>query len=180
MLLDRPAIDADCVVKVNAIEDIVLSELILAAHAACLANADLRGDVRDIGALEARCRLTNELERVPHLSAAFELAIGKLACIDAADGAAVGIADLREVGAPLHRIRLGPHDRLLARKFATLLFRSIHQLGDALPGIARLLRVDAADAVHGGWIKHVALAVADLAGRAGPRRKIAVARSVDE
>src|SRR2546425_6153449 len=45
---------------------------------------------------------------------------------------------------------------------------------------ARLLRIDATDAVHGRGIEHVAFAVADFVRRAGPGCEVAVARAVDE
>src|SRR6185369_5906593 len=66
-------------------------------------------------------------------------------------------------------VRLRPHDRLLAREAPPHALCFFHQLRDLLPGLARLGGVDAADAVHGGRIEHVALAVADLVRRAGPR-----------
>ena len=91
-----------------------------------------------------------------------------------------GFFDLGEVGPPFDRILLRPHDRLLAGKAAALRLFFLHQLGNQRPSVARLHRIDAVDAEHGRGIEHVALAVPDLVGRAGPGREIAVARSVDE
>ena len=81
-----------------------------------LADADLRRDLDDVGLLEARRAFLDELEHVPALLAAFDLAVRKLARVDAADGRAARVLDLREVGAPLDRVALRPNDRLLARK----------------------------------------------------------------
>src|SRR6266850_3690993 len=166
MLFDRPAVHADAVGEVGAIEHIVLGQLVFAAHAAGLADADLRRDLGDVGALEAGRRLADELEGVPHLPAPLDLAPGELPGVDPAHGGAVGIADLREVGAPFDRVGLRPHDRLLAREAPAFALGLLHQLGDALPGLARLLRIDAADAVHRRRIEHVALAVAYFVRRA--------------
>jgi hypothetical protein len=100
--------------------------------------------------------------------------------VDAADGRAVWILDLREVRAPLDRIALRPHDRLLAREGAAALLGFLHELRHELPGSPRLLRVHAVDAEHRRRVQHVAGAVADLVRHAGPGREIAVAGAVDE
>src|SRR5262249_28798320 len=123
----------------------------------------------------------DELEYIPALATALDLAVAELLGVDAADGGAVGVLDLREVGAPLDRIALRAHDRLLAREAAAgLALGLVHQLRDQLPGASGLGRVDAVDPKHGRGIKHVAGAIADLERGARPSGEIAVAGSVNE
>src|SRR5262249_12076625 len=132
------------------------------------------------GLLEAGGRAADELEGVPALAPALDLAVGELVGVDAAHRAAVGIADLGEVRAPFDRVRLRAHDRLPAREAPATALCFFHQLRNPVPRLARLRRVDAADAVHRRRIEHVALAVADFVRGARPRGEVAVARAVDE
>src|ERR1051325_1490710 len=180
VLLHRPAVHANGVRKIGAVEHIVLGELMHAADAPRLANADLWGDVREVRALEARRRFADELERLPDLPASFDFPPGELLGIDAADRGAIRVTQLCEVGAPFDRIRLRAHDRLLARKAPPRALRFLPALGARLPGLAPPRRINAADAVHGRGIENVALAVAHFVRRPGPAGEIAVARAVDE
>src|SRR6185312_6988473 len=50
--LQRPAVDADAVVKTGAAQHIGFGELVLAVHTPGFANADLRRDVHDVRRLE--------------------------------------------------------------------------------------------------------------------------------
>src|SRR4051812_43952282 len=59
--LDRPAVDADGVGEVDAIEYVVLREHVFAAPPPRLADADLRRDLDDVGVLEARGGAADEL-----------------------------------------------------------------------------------------------------------------------
>src|SRR5687768_1046867 len=178
--LDRPAVDTDGVGEIDAVHDVVLAHHVFAAHAPRLADADLRRDLDDVRALEPGGDALDELEGLPALAAALDLAVGQLLGVDAAYRAAVGIADLGEVGAPLDRVGLRAHDGLLAREAPAAPLGFFHELGNAVPGLAGLVGVDAADAVHGGGKQHAAAAVAYLVGRAAPGGEVAVAGAVDE
>ena len=90
------------------------------------------------GLFESRRDFLDELKDVPALPSPFDLAVAQLVGIDAADGSAVGILDLREIRAPLDRVALRAHDRLLARKLAAFLLGLVHELWNQLPGAARL------------------------------------------
>src|SRR5690606_13293396 len=122
----------------------------------------------------------DELEHVPALAPPFDLAVAQLARVDAADRGAVRVLDLRKVRAPLDRIALRAHDRLLAWKAPARLFGFVHQRRDQLPRAPGPLGVDAVDSEHRRRVQHVARAVADLVRSAGPRTEVAVAGRVDE
>src|SRR4029078_7252238 len=115
MLLDRPALHADRVGEIGAAEDVGFGQRVLAGDEACLADAELRRDLDDVGAIEPG-RGANEFEHLLALPAALDLAVAQFTEVDAAPGAAVGIAHLCDVGAPLDRVFLRPQDDALARE----------------------------------------------------------------
>src|SRR5258708_8042199 len=92
MILHRPAVDTNRIDEVGAIQHVFLRELIGAPQSPRLADADLRRDLRDVGALEDRRRLAAELEGIPDLAAALGLAPGQLLSANAADRPAVWMA----------------------------------------------------------------------------------------
>src|SRR5262249_39232484 len=141
--LDRPAVDADGVGEIGAVEHVVLAQHVFAANPPRLADADLRRDLDDVRLLEAGRGAADELESVPALAPPLDLAVGELVGVDAAPRAAVGIADLGEVGAPFDRVRLRAHDRLPAREAPATALCFLHQLRNPVPGLACLRRVDA-------------------------------------
>jgi len=69
----RPAVHADGVGEVGAVHDVVDRQLIAADDAACLANADLWRNIDDVGPLEIRHVLVDEVEDLPDLPPPFEL-----------------------------------------------------------------------------------------------------------
>ncbi len=88
---------------------------------------------------------------------------------------------LGEVHPPLDVVALRPHDRGLAREFVRAFRLGLfHQLRNGAPGIARFGGIDAVEAKHHRRVEHVTVVVADLVGRAGPGREIAVAGAIDE
>src|SRR6185437_2302140 len=96
MRLHRPAVHADGVAEVRAAEYVVLGELIGADDAARFADADLRGDVDDVGVFEAGRAVLDEGERVERLLAAGQLTPGQLVHVRPVDRAAVLPAQLGE------------------------------------------------------------------------------------
>src|SRR5207249_9527472 len=82
---------------------------------------------------------------------------------------------------PLDRRTLRADDGGLARKMVRAGgFSLFHQRRNRAPGFASLLRIDAVKPEHNRGIEHAAGIVADLEGRAGPSREIAVAGTIDE
>ncbi len=168
---DGPALHADRVGEVAAAQDVGIGQDVLATYPASFANADLRRDLDDVGLIESRRRFLDELEHVPALPAAFDLAVGQLACVDAADGRAVRVLDLGEVGAPFDRIALRADDRFLARKDAPALLGFLHELRHELPSAPGFDGIHTVDAEHRRRIEHVARAIARLRTERRPTRR---------
>src|SRR5262249_17828869 len=143
--LDGPAVDADGVVEVAALEDVLMGQRVLAANAARFADAELRCDLDDVGVVESRSDALDELKDVPALPTALDLAVRELPGVDAVDRCAVGILDLRHVRAPFNRVALRPEHRLLAGEAAAGGFGLVHQPRNELPRATGLIGIDAVD-----------------------------------
>src|SRR5262249_27902039 len=155
------------------------AELILTGDAARFANAELRRRIDNVGVAEAWRFALEEVEERRGLLAAFDLARRQLIGLGAVERTAVRPLHLRDVDAPFDRISLRPHHGAHAREFHATSSGRIHQLRNALPGIARGRGIDAIHAEHHGRIERAARAVAELERRASPGREIAITRAVD-
>src|SRR5580704_16536368 len=121
MGFDRPAVDADGILKRGAGEHVRAGEHMAADDAPSFADAELRRQIDDVGIFESRYR-AQKLERLDRLATAVDLATREIVRLETVDGAAVLAFQLREIDPPFDLRFLRPHDRALARKFVASCF----------------------------------------------------------
>src|SRR5262249_48389478 len=116
----RPCIDANCVVENSTADDVISGKTVESADPSGFPDSDLRCDLDDMRVLEARYLVFHETEIFLDLPPAFDLTGAELQRVGRVHGAPLGVADLRDVGAPFRRILLRTHDRALAREAVAL------------------------------------------------------------
>ena len=104
------------IVEVRAAEHVFAGQPVGAEDAPRLAHTHLRRDLGDLGGLETRHLGAQETHEFDDLAPAFGLGGAELARVGGVDGAALRVAQLRDVGAPFRWVALRAQDGAAARE----------------------------------------------------------------